>query len=109
MKKIIKISTFIFVSIFICGSVFSQQIPANNFYVRSPIIINPAATGNDGNLSAFMNYRDQWSGLKGAPEVVRFGVHGFVTDAMGIGIVVSQQKTGIFSTIVSRFKLFLQR
>ena len=64
--------------------------------MNSPIVINPAATGSGGGLSGFLNYRDQWAGLKGAPETAIFGVHGLITESMGIGLDFSQQKEGIF-------------
>lgn len=74
----------------------AQQIIHNNFYVKNPFVINPAAAGLNGSLSGFVNYRDQWAGLKGAPETLHFGVHGLITGAMGLGINVQQTKQGVF-------------
>lgn len=74
----------------------SQQVPGENFYQINPFSVNPAAAGINRNISAYMDYRDQWSGLKGAPETIRFGLHGLVTRDMGVGLHVDQNNTGIF-------------
>ncbi len=92
MKKIILI---IFAIIF--GQIVkAQQIPLNNFYLNNPFIFNPAATGLAGNLTAYADYTDQWTGLKNAPENANFGVHGLITSAMGIGLQFSNSRLGIF-------------
>jgi len=91
--KYILISSFI---LFLGVNVSAQQIPHNNFYMQNPFVINPAATGLQGSVAAFADYRDQWAGLKGAPETFHAGVHGLVTEAMGVGLNIKQNKTGIF-------------
>lgn len=74
----------------------SQPLPAENFYSINPFAINPAATGLYESFSGYLDYRDQWSGLRGAPESIRFGFHGLVTNAMGLGIRGGQTNTGVF-------------
>lgn len=74
----------------------AQQVLQNNFYNQNPLVFNPAAAGIGGDISAFLNYRDQWSGLKGAPESVVLGVHARVTRAMGLGLTISQHQEGVF-------------
>jgi type IX secretion system PorP/SprF family membrane protein len=95
MKNLHTILLIILV-IFIVQAGFSQQIPNNNFYQKNPFAINPAAAGIQGNISAFLNYRDQWSGLKGAPETISFGLHGLVTESMGLGLNIEQSNIGVF-------------
>ena len=81
---------------FITHAGMAQYIPNNNFAHKNPFSFNPAAAGISGNVTAYLNYRDQWSGLKGAPETLSFGLHGLVTDAMGLGLIVEQNDIGIF-------------
>ncbi len=92
------ISLFIIVFLF-AENMNAQQVPLNNFYQQNPFVINPAAAGLQGNVSAFLNYRDQWSGLKGAPEITSFGIHGLISNSMGLGLNIEQNNTGIFKEI----------
>lgn len=93
MKKII-ILALVIVGFFWVAK--AQQIPVNNFYLNNPYIFNPAATGISGNVTAYMDYTDQWSGIKNAPENANFGVHGLITKVMGVGLQVSSLKQGVF-------------
>lgn len=74
----------------------SQSLPIENFYNINPFAINPAAAGLYESFTGYINYRDQWSGLRGAPESIRFGIHGLVSNAMGLGIKGGQTNTGVF-------------
>lgn len=85
------LASFLFIE-----QVNSQPLPAENFYIINPFAINPAATGLFENFSGYLDYRDQWSGLRGAPESIRFGMHGLVSNSMGLGIKGGQTNTGIF-------------
>jgi len=76
---------------------FAQQVPVNNFYSQNPFSFNPAATGLNGNVTGYIDYSDQFTYMKSAPEVANAGVHGMITDAMGIGISFANQSHGIFS------------
>ncbi len=89
--------------LFVGENINAQHDYINNFYGHNPIVINPAATGIQGNVTGFINYRDQWTGVKDAPETVSAGIHGLITDAMGIGILINRQKEGV----LSRFSLDL--
>ena len=95
MKNIYTVLTSIILLLFSNFST-AQQYQINNFYIQNPFVYNPAATGINGNLTAFVDNSDQWTGLKGAPETVNFGVHGLITNAMGVGLQVSQNKQGVF-------------
>ncbi len=93
MNKIISV-IIIIISANLC---FSQQYPVNNFYIQNPSVINPAYTGMRGTISGFYDFRDHWSGLKGAPETMFAGIDGLITNNMGVGLKVMQNKEGIFS------------
>ncbi|HEC42711.1 MAG TPA: type IX secretion system membrane protein PorP/SprF [Bacteroides sp.] len=95
MNKKNLISSLVLLAFFTQAGI-SQYIPNDNFHQLNPFSFNPAAAGLRGNVTAFLNYRDQWSGLKGAPETVSFGMHGLVTSAMGLGLNIGQTNIGIF-------------
>ena len=94
MKAIFK--TFIFVFLLSALSSQAQILVRNNFYVQNPYLINPALTGFHGEVTAYLNYRDQWQGLSGAPEVGQLGVHGPISEHMGLGAKASILSSGIF-------------
>jgi len=92
MKKII-----LLISIIFCFLVTEAQVvPKYNLYNQNLFLINPAATGVNGGVTAFLGYKDQWSGFKDAPQNTYFSVDGLITNSMGLGILVHQQKMGIF-------------
>lgn len=98
MKKLLIVFVL---SILFSTQMFSQQQFQNNFYTQNVFSINPAATGIQGNFTGYLNFRDQWSGLKGAPEVLSLGLHSLVSPAMGIGLNVEQNKVGVFKQFIS--------
>ncbi len=73
----------------------AQQLQQNNFYTQNQFSLNPAMAGAQGNIEVVLNYQDQWSGLKGAPETSRIGVNGLVSDAIGVGVNVEQNTSGV--------------
>lgn len=53
----------------VCAPSFAQQLPAYSQYMLNKYIINPAIAGSDGYTSFNITTRQQWMGLKGAPEM----------------------------------------
>ncbi len=100
MKYKVYIYIFVFAT-FILSNLSAQEVSQNNFYQQNPFSINPAAAGIKGNLTAFANYRDQWTGMKGAPETASFSLHGLLTGNMGLGLKIEQFSSGIFNTFSS--------
>jgi type IX secretion system PorP/SprF family membrane protein len=87
---------FILSGLLLQNSLMAQQIPENNFKIQNPYIFNPAATGLFNNVTAFIDYRDSWTGFKDAPEYSVFGIHGLITKSMGLGLKAANLKSGIF-------------
>ncbi len=92
MKKI----TLLLLIIFSIFTAKSQIIPKYNLYTQNPFLLNPAATGVNGNLRAFVGHKDQWSGVKNAPQNSYASIDGMITNAMGLGVLMQKQKMGIF-------------
>lgn len=42
-------------------------MPVFNHYIYNPLLYNPAATGKDSLGNAFINYRNQWTGINNSP------------------------------------------
>lgn len=80
---------------------FAQQQSQSNFYTQNLFSINPAATGIQGNFAGYLNARDQWTGLKGAPEIITLGLHSMVSPNMGLGLNIEQNSVGVFKQFIS--------
>lgn len=95
MKKQLKLSVIIFLGLILNISTFAQHDLENNFYMLNPFVFNPAATGSEGNASGFFNYRDKWTGFENSPKHMQFGIHAMASDAVGLGLMISQQEFGV--------------
>ena len=99
MKKYITLNTkfrMLLCLLTLSTGLFAQQIVRNNFYIQNPYLINPALTGFHGEFSGYLNYKNQWQGLSGAPDVAQLGAHGPISQNMGMGAKASFQSAGIF-------------
>jgi type IX secretion system PorP/SprF family membrane protein len=53
----------------------AQQIPHYSQYMLNPILLNPAVSGTDNYLDVRAGYRNQWTGLEGAPTSYYMSAH----------------------------------
>lgn len=58
------------------GFAAGQQKPHYTQYILNNYILNPALTGIENYTDVKMSARDQWVGLKGAPQTFYFSIHG---------------------------------
>ena len=72
MKKIAILLFFIFTR----GLVFSQAKPFYSQYVLNNYILNPAVAGIENYTDVKLSYRNQWTGIDGAPVTTYCSVHG---------------------------------
>ena len=74
---------------------FGQQDPLYSLYLNNPLLINPAYTGMNNNLTMFAGYRSQWAGFDGSPTTVNAGAHTSLwQNKMGAGFYVASDKIG---------------
>jgi len=66
-----------------CGS--AQQDPQYTQYMYNMSVINPAYAGSKTHWSLGLLYRNQWTGLSGAPETGTLFVHTGLSEQWGIG------------------------
>ncbi len=75
-----------------------QQRPVNSLYMFDPMLINPAYTGTQVQLSATSIYRNQWVNFPGSPKTFTFSASsGFKKSRAGVGILASNDQIGIHS------------
>lgn len=73
----------------------AQQVPHYTQYMFNPLNYNPAYAGNKAILSAALIYRNQWTGIEGAPKIVTASVHSPLKNkSMGAGFEISSDKIG---------------
>ncbi|ALI98415.1 PorP/SprF family type IX secretion system membrane protein [Rufibacter tibetensis] len=46
---------------------WAQQVPHYSQYMLNPLLLNPAVSGTDNYIDVRAGYRNQWTGLEGAP------------------------------------------
>jgi type IX secretion system PorP/SprF family membrane protein len=54
---------------------FAQQIPHYSQYMLNPFLMNPAVSGVDNYIDVRSGYRNQWTGLEGAPTSYYLSAH----------------------------------
>ena len=72
----------------------AQQDAQYTQYMYNTMSVNPAYAGSRGVLSLSALHRSQWVGLDGAPKTQTFNVHAPVSDKLGVGISVVNDKIG---------------
>lgn len=72
----------------------AQQDPHYTQYMYNQSVLNPAYAGSKESLSLGVLYRNQWSGLEGAPQTATLFGHGQVGKNVGIGISAVSDRIG---------------
>lgn len=79
---------------FFYGMVSAQQDPQYTQYMYNMSVVNPAYAGSKGHWSLGLLYRNQWTGLNGAPETGTLFVHTALNENIGIGGSLILDKIG---------------
>ncbi|MEA3446380.1 MAG: PorP/SprF family type IX secretion system membrane protein [Bacteroidota bacterium] len=98
MKKVITISAIIFLFL-VVKTGLAQQEPLFSLYHQQLFLINPAATGSDENMQAFIDVRKQWSGIEMAPRTGAFGLHNSYSDKVGLGFLITNDRAGMIGRL----------
>ncbi|MCU0346189.1 MAG: type IX secretion system membrane protein PorP/SprF [Saprospiraceae bacterium] len=95
MKKLIH---FLLLS-FLAGGVAAQSDVQYTHFTFNKLAFNPGYTGAKGSFDALALYRNQWSGIDGAPRTVHMNAHTpFAGQRNGMGIAVTADEIGKVST-----------
>jgi type IX secretion system PorP/SprF family membrane protein len=110
--KVMKKINITLVLFSLCFSLAGQQEIQNSFYMFNSSVLNPAYAGSRDALSVVADYRNQWTGWKGAPQTSNFIAHTpLMNESIGVGInIVSDQigptnRTSAFGDFAYRIKL----
>jgi type IX secretion system PorP/SprF family membrane protein len=69
------ISTYFCYTTLFTNSIHAQQNPQFSQYLQNPFIINPAITGVENYVDLNATYRNQWTGIEGAPKTATFSIN----------------------------------
>ena len=89
------------------SSVYSQ-------YFFNGFLVNPGYAGSQNALSASAIYRNQWTGLKGAPQTLSFTAHmPLRSKKVNLGIILSNDKFGVNNNasadMVYAYRIFFKK
>jgi type IX secretion system PorP/SprF family membrane protein len=99
MKKYIYLTLSFLMLIAFTETSKAQQDPMYTQYMFNALALNPAYAGSRNVISATALYRNQWSGIKGAPETATFTIDAPLNDKkIGLGLQVFNDKLGITNT-----------
>lgn len=79
--------------------IWAQQVPQYSLYALNPYALNPAYAGLENTLIATGVYRQQWSGLQGAPVTQHVNAHlPIFAISSGVGLRVENDVIGAHNT-----------
>lgn len=97
-KHIYSIITLLFL-LSVCKESVAQQEAMYTQYMFNSLAINPAYAGSRNVISATALYRNQWSGIDGAPKTSTFTIDAPLKDKkIGVGLQIFNDKLGITNT-----------
>jgi type IX secretion system PorP/SprF family membrane protein len=85
---------FTILCLFVISAVTAQQDPQYTQYMYNMNVINPAYAGSKENLSVGALYREQWSGIEGAPQTFTFNAHTPLENGFGLGLSAISDQIG---------------
>lgn len=79
-------------------NVFAQQDPQYSMHLLNGMSVHPGYAGSLGGISANVLYRNQWSGMEGAPKTISANAQmRYFKDQLGTGIQFFNDKIGLFN------------
>lgn len=92
MKKLLAMGLFI--SVAATSIVHAQQDPQYTQYMYNQNVINPAYAGTQDGVNITALYRQQWSGVTGAPETITLSGSTPLGERSGLGLSVISDNIG---------------
>lgn len=91
--------TIFIVANLITVNAFSQQTAMYSQYMFNMLGVNPAYAGSRDVISATALYREQWSGINGAPKTLTFSADmPLAHERVGLGINLFNDRIGVSNT-----------
>lgn len=79
----------------------AQQLSFDNQYLINRYALSPTYAGFNGNFETFLNYRQDWVGMPGAPVKSMISTNGQLADKMGFGVSINSETSGNFSHFIT--------
>ena len=85
------------------GSTCAQNDPHYTMFMYNKLLYNPGYAGSRDNLSVNAAYRNQWTGINGAPETYNISIDAPIGSYMkpfrkvALGLSINKEKTGVES------------
>jgi type IX secretion system PorP/SprF family membrane protein len=76
----------------------AQQDLVYSHYFLNPFLYNPSFVAPNGYTEVYLNYRNQWAGIEGAPATGTVSVHLPLNYKAGIAFTGYQDKAGVLKT-----------
>lgn len=73
----------------------AQQLTYSPLVIQNPVMLNPAETGYEDNISVLLNYKRQWTGIDKAPTSYNLYAEYGKLDGMGLGLQVQKESSGL--------------
>lgn len=97
--KIIKGITLLLILLSVNNQLKAQQDPMYTQYMFNTLAINPAYAGSRNVVSATALFRNQWTGIEGAPKTGTFTIDApILENKIGIGFQLITDKLGVTQT-----------
>ncbi len=88
----------------LCTLSYAQNYPVYNHWYVNPFLHNPAEAGSEMRAVAFLNHRQQWRGVEGAPVLSTLSFHLPFNKSNAIaGLNVSSFNRGLLTTTDATF------
>ncbi len=96
--------TLFFLLLCVANKLHAQQDPQYSQYMFNTLVINPAYAGYKETLNLSGIYRNQWTGVDGAPQTQTLVLDGsFFNDKVGLALGVVNDKSGL----IGKFSTYL--
>lgn len=98
MKPLLRI-VIIFIGLLLyTNRVQAQQDLVYSHYFLNPFLYNPSFVAPNGYTELYLNYRNQWGGIEGAPTTGTVSIHLPLNYRAGIAFTGYQDKAGVLKT-----------
>ncbi len=114
MRKTIKLIFGLILVALVVGILPAQHSGMLSQYMFNGLVINPAYAGSQGDLTVNLNYRNQWTGFKGAPISQVASIHSSIKrKPISLGGMVFREQSGLSSDLqvisMAAYKLKLKK
>ncbi|MFH2143473.1 MAG: PorP/SprF family type IX secretion system membrane protein [Bacteroidota bacterium] len=86
---------FIAISLIYISNTEAQQISSYQMFHMNQYLQSPAAAGTKPYVFLSTSYMQNWSGIKGAPNVQSVSVHSLISERVGLGGKMFYENTGL--------------